>query len=57
MSATQQEIMTVLGPIPAEQAGPTLPHEHLLIDITCYWQQPAEMTMRRFAHSLWPPIL
>lgn len=51
MSATQQEIMTVLGPIPAEQAGPTLPHEHLLIDITCYWQQPAEMTMRRFAHE------
>jgi predicted metal-dependent phosphotriesterase family hydrolase len=26
------QIMTVTGPIPAEQAGPTLPHEHILVD-------------------------
>jgi predicted metal-dependent phosphotriesterase family hydrolase len=26
------QIMTVTGPIPAEQSGPTLPHEHILVD-------------------------
>nr|WP_272943803.1 hypothetical protein [Arthrobacter crystallopoietes] len=28
--------MTVLGPIPASELGPTLPHEHLFIDLMAY---------------------
>ncbi len=28
--------MTVLGPIAPEDLGPTITHEHLLIDMTCY---------------------
>src|SRR5207248_566366 len=28
------EVMTVTGPIPATELGITLPHEHLLIDLT-----------------------
>ncbi len=46
-----QVLMTVLGPIPAEQAGVILPHEHLFIDMSIYWQKPAEMTMRAFAEE------
>jgi phosphotriesterase-related protein len=28
----QEQVMTVLGPIPAEELGVTLPHEHVLLD-------------------------
>lgn len=31
--ALSAEVMTVLGPVPADQLGITLPHEHLLIDM------------------------
>lgn len=43
--------MTVLGPVPAEELGVTLTHEHLLIDMTCYWEPPVEATLRAFAHE------
>ena len=36
------EIETVLGGIPAEKLGITLPHEHLLIDLLVWWQKPTE---------------
>ena len=29
-------VQTVLGPVPATALGPTLMHEHLLIDIRCW---------------------
>lgn len=36
-------VMTVLGPLAADELGVVLPHEHLLIDTTvCYWQEPAD---------------
>lgn len=44
-------VTTVLGDIPVGQLGVTLPHEHLFIDLTCYWQQPTEMTERAFAEE------
>jgi phosphotriesterase-related protein len=34
-------VMTVLGPVPAQDIGVTLMHEHLLIDLTCNWSPPA----------------
>jgi phosphotriesterase-related protein len=30
-------VQTVRGPVPAAELGTTLPHEHLFIDLTCYW--------------------
>jgi phosphotriesterase-related protein len=43
--------MTVLGPIPGEQLGVTLMHEHLLIDVSYKWQPPAEVTLRALAEQ------
>jgi len=34
--------MTVLGPIPTEELGITLMHEHLLLDATTWWHRPIE---------------
>jgi phosphotriesterase-related protein len=44
-------IMTVLGPIDAGQAGVTLMHEHLLIDVSYKWQPPTEVTLRALAEQ------
>jgi phosphotriesterase-related protein len=43
--------MTVLGPVPAGSLGPTLPHEHLLCDVTCYWQSPTEGSLVAFSEA------
>lgn len=51
MSDTDKVIMTVLGPIRPEDSGVILPHEHLFLDMTCYWTQPAEMSLRAFAEE------
>jgi phosphotriesterase-related protein len=44
-------VMTVLGPIPGDQLGVTLTHEHLLIDVSYKWQQPAEASLRALAEE------
>lgn len=31
-------VMTVLGPVQAKDLGPTLVHEHILNDCTCWWR-------------------
>ncbi len=36
------ELMTVLGPVDVQHLGITLPHEHLLIDLSCLWHQPID---------------
>ncbi len=51
MPGDDQRVMTVLGPIPAEELGVTLTHEHLLIDVTCYWQAPREATLIAYAEA------
>jgi phosphotriesterase-related protein len=53
MDATvaHEEVTTVLGPVAADALGPTITHEHLLIDMTCYWQRPVEATLRAFAEA------
>lgn len=37
-----RELMTVTGPISQQQLGITLPHEHLLIDLSCLWHHPKD---------------
>ena len=34
------KVMTVLGPIPSADLGVTLMHEHILNDVTCWWNKP-----------------
>ncbi len=40
--------MTVLGPLAPEQLGVTLPHEHVLCDITCLCPPPQDENRREF---------
>ena len=44
-----QAIQTVLGPIPPEEAGITLPHEHLICDLTLYMEEPADSQAEEWA--------
>jgi len=44
-------VQTVLGLIDAEDLGVTLPHEHLLINMTVYFVEPKESGLRRLAHE------
>ncbi len=43
------KVMTVLGPISAEDLGVTLMHEHLLNDCRCWWHAPKEPARSRLA--------
>ena len=45
-------IQTVLGPIPPEDAGITLPHEHLICDLTLYMEEPADPEAAEWAARL-----
>lgn len=40
-------VMTVLGPIPASELGATLTHEHCVVDLTCWFMEPAEVSRKR----------
>ena len=42
------KVQTVLGPIEPDRLGVTLTHEHLLIDLMCYFQMPAEASEREW---------
>jgi phosphotriesterase-related protein len=44
-------ITTVLGPIRPEESGVSLTHEHILIDMQCYWREPDEAGDRLIAES------
>jgi phosphotriesterase-related protein len=45
------KIQTVLGPIPAEDLGITLTHEHLLWDFSCYFVEPAAASEKGIAYQ------
>ena len=45
--------MTVLGPISPDRLGITLPHEHILIDLRCWWVDPPEASLKAIA---WQPV-
>ncbi len=45
------KIQTVLGTIEPEALGVTLTHEHLLIDLECYFELPEEASERAWVHA------
>ena len=47
----QGHVMTVLGPVSPEELGPTVTHEHLLVDLSCYWQPPDDPDHRALAEA------
>lgn len=44
-------VMTVRGPVETQDLGLTLPHEHLFIDLTCQFTEPADEAGRARAHQ------
>jgi phosphotriesterase-related protein len=42
--------MTVRGPIPVEEMGITLMHEHLLTDASTWWREPGEASRKELAY-------
>ena len=44
-------IQTVLGPVAPSELGPTMTHEHLLIDFRCMFNPPTEATELRRAYA------
>ncbi|MEM8588960.1 MAG: phosphotriesterase-related protein [Pseudomonadota bacterium] len=40
IGVTSGQVMTVLGPLPVDQMGITLPHEHILLDGATSWCRP-----------------
>ena len=45
------KVQTVLGIIDADSLGVTLPHEHLVVDVSCLFVEPTEATEKRLAHQ------
>jgi len=45
------KVQTVLGIIDADSLGITLPHEHLLTDLSTYFVEPSEVSERKMAHE------
>jgi len=45
------KVQTVLGIIDGDSLGITLPHEHLLTDLTAYFVEPTEASQRKLAHE------
>jgi phosphotriesterase-related protein len=50
-SEARGKALTVLGPVEVDSLGITLPHEHVLMDITAYFAEPKEATERRLAYQ------
>jgi len=46
------KVITVLGLINGQELGFTHPHEHLLIDMSVYFTEPSEASVRVLAHQL-----
>ena len=50
MEGLSGKVQTVLGRIEPEKLGVTLPHEHIITDITAYFIEPSEGTAKAMAH-------
>jgi phosphotriesterase-related protein len=46
----EKVVMTVLGPIPVNQLGRTMTHEHCMIDLACWFSEPQQASRKRDAH-------
>ena len=51
------KVMTVNGPIAADDLGPTLMHEHILNDVRCWWNKPKEPEREYLAHGPVEPAI
>lgn len=47
----REGVETVLGAVPSDALGITLPHEHLLLDARPSWHEPEDNCRRRVAHA------
>ncbi len=45
------QVQTTLGPVSVESLGITLMHEHIFLDASTWWQEPAEGSRRYLAHQ------
>ena len=45
------QVMTVLGPVPVEELGITLTHEHILSDVGCNGPEPPEASRKGLFHK------
>jgi phosphotriesterase-related protein len=45
------KVMTVTGPVPVDQLGMTLMHEHILNDCSCWWHAPKTRERQYLAES------
>ena len=50
-SVKGKKAQTVLGPVEAENLGLTLPHEHLFVDIRCFFIKPDDPIGRDLSHQ------
>jgi phosphotriesterase-related protein len=50
-AVAEKSVTTVLGPLAPGNLGVVLPHEHLVVDTTCYWEPPADPAERALAES------
>src|SRR5438046_1097532 len=41
-------VRTVQGDINPDSLGITLPHEHIFIDLSCYWHEPSDPYLRKY---------
>lgn len=46
-----KQIMTVLGPVPPEELGITLAHEHIFCDLSRLWQKPSDPSLERLVEK------
>jgi len=47
----QGKVMTVLGPVEPDTLGVTLTHEHLLIDLRVWCEEPEDEAQKAFVHA------
>jgi phosphotriesterase-related protein len=45
------KVQTALGPISVEELGITLMHEHIFLDASSWWQEPATATRKHIAYQ------
>src|SRR5215470_546906 len=48
---TDLDAITTLGPAPVERLGTTLPHEHLLIDLRCWFTRPKDPDLAKLSDA------
>jgi len=50
-AAEKGEVQTVVGPVSGDKLGIAMMHEHLLIDVCCYFHEPEGVRERAIAHQ------